>query len=196
MKIGKQQILGAIALILMLISLTMFFFAARLDEYDPATIANCAMEIVISIVAFIYVLSGFSKKFSVNYKLYFSLCAATYIVAYVFLAFDTGAAENFFPVMIQIAVNYVSFGAYVLLAFAPDFGKKRSLITACVPMTMYILLTAYYVIAYLSGATSGESFRYLIFEDVSLISSCLLDVLIVCGKYTDKALRKGPDADK
>ena len=154
------------------------------------------MEVAISVVAVIYVLSGFSKKFAVNYKLYFILCAATYIVGYFIFAFDTSAAADFSPVMVQVAFNFVCFGAYVLLAFAPDLGRKRSLIAACAPTVVYILLTVYYVIAHLSGATSGESFRYLLYENIGYIPSCLLDLIIVYGKYTDKALRKGPDADK
>ena len=196
MKNGKQKILIAVALILLIINLAMLFYTVYLNEFDPATVTECVMEVAISVVAFIYVLSGFSKKFSVNYKLYFILCAATYIVGYFIFAFDTSAAEDFSPVIVQVAFNFICFGAYVLLAFAPDFGRKRSLVAGFTPMTVYTLLTVYYIIAHLSGATSGESFRYLLYENIGYIPSCLLDALIVCGKYADKAARKGPDADK
>ena len=190
----KIRGLSALAILLLVVSAVIFAFGTVNSGFAPISVVNTIIEIILCVIALVYAIHGFGKKYARHYKFYFMLVAASYVLEYFFAAFDTANEGDYAVTMISAAIDFVCFGAYVLLAFAEDLGRKKSLIAVWLPFPLYIIGAVYSGVSCLL-APGDSSFLYLVWELIGLIPSCLMDVILVYGKYADKALRKGDGAD-
>ena len=151
--------------------------------FDTASIVDGIIEIALAVTAFVYIINGFRKDYALNYTLYFAICALSYIVEYVFLAFDPRESVTYTELVLQFVCDLICFGCYVLLAFGKDMGKRVSVLLVSMVLVLYAAFAVYYII---ESCTSGGAID---FEYIGLIFGGLLDLFLVLGKYYNKGTR-------
>ena len=176
------------ALALLLFSVCFLCVSTVLDQFSFSSLVVSVVEIVISIIAFIYIINGFTKKYEKHFRLYFAISAAAFVLEYFTYAFDDGAETTFFELVFVFVFDMIAYGNCMLLAFGRDLGKKASLSLVWCNLAAIIVIILYYMISSLMNSDS-ESISYLLLEYAGCVANYIVDILLVSGKYLDKADR-------
>ena len=186
----KKTGLTVLAVILLIISAVLFAYTTFIDGFSTYSVVCCILEAALCVTVFVYVIGGFAKKYALCYKLYFIAAAVLCIVDFVFFTYSGKSLYVF-----EIIVYFIWFAIDILLAFSTDLGRKKSLIAVSIPLVIFLAFAVVCAVIYLLHPDKDE-YLYPAFSYFCSVPSCLLTLIMVCGKYTDKAIRKGPDADK
>lgn len=183
----RKHLLTVLAAIMLIITMTSGVFTVINDGFGLYLLISSILEIGLGVTAFVYIINDFSKKYAISYKLFFILCIVTYIFEWALSGEPTNAIDN--------VANLLGYSAYVVLAFATDLGRRKSLIAAYIPLIIDFTFAIYYAVTFMSNHSEVNSFSMLL-GYIAIISSDILTVIMVYGKFSDKAQRKGIDADK
>ena len=181
------------AIIFLVLTAAILAVTTVMSGFATIPLVESIIQIATGAVVLFYVLSGFSKKYNSLFKIYFVASALSYVVDLFMWSVDE-TSELAFPKLL-IAVDFVCFAAYILLAFANNIGKKASLIIVWIPIILYAACAIYYAIMGFSGAEGNDYLTHAL-GFAGLVAARVLGLFLVNGKYADKAARKGEDADK
>lgn len=144
----------------------------------------CIFNIVALLSAMHYIVRGYTKDSAKYYKVFAGLFALSSLVSLLYMYVD---AED---TLFQVASTAVIFGLIIILAVAPNLGKKRSLILCGIAIVIRLadLIVAFF--------TVKESAWPLWMIYMSYFSQLVLAVLLGImnyAKYLDKAARHSAD---
>ena len=148
-----------------------------------------AIELIGIIVGALYFYKGAGKPENTFYKSYFLIFSLTFVAEYAIFSIFGGhkdyVADN--ELFIQMFIDMLCYGNYLVLALAKDLGKKMSLGLAIASAVLYLiyLIPTFTDLAYYTPSQT----TFEVAEAVSYLASSAFNIIIVYAKYFDKDAR-------
>ena len=177
-KIGKS--ISAITILLVVVAAVLAGIVLFSGEYSIMRFISKVISLIAMIPCFVYACKGYKKDVAVYYKAFMGLFALSALITLITDIIDTVA--NSYPSYFSTVICAIVLIGYLILAFAKDFGKQKSMITAFCILGAQLISFVRMLVKF-GGVTS-----IILSACLNLIVS-IVACLFVYAKYQDKAER-------
>lgn len=176
---SSKKTISYITILLVVVATVLAGIWLFIGNGKPLNIICRIVSLIAMVPSFIYACNGYKKDVAVYYKAFMSLYALSAAIMFATDLKDTLSAGSSYFSTIICAIVLID---YLILAFAKDFGKQKSLAVA------YCVLAAQ-LISFIRMLIKFSSIPGIVISACLNLIVSVVACLFVYAKYQDKAER-------